>query len=56
MYMKIHNMALSPSTNSKILLNNVCNIIRSVLWTFESFPLKVFQMNLHYLRIFSITH
>lgn len=53
--MKTHNTALSPSANNKILLNNVCNIITSVLWTFKSFlALKVFQMNLHYFRIFSI--
>lgn len=55
--MNIHNMVLSPSANSKILLNNVCNITTSILCTFKSFlSLQVFQMNLHYFKIFSISH
>lgn len=47
--MEMHNVVLSPSTNSKTLLNNICNIIMPVPWMFESFLApKVFQIHLHY--------
>lgn len=43
--METHNVVLSPSTNSKIFLNNICDIILPVPWTFESFlASKVFQL------------
>lgn len=55
--MEMHNVVLSPSTNSKILLNNICNIIMPVPWMFESFLApNVIQMHLHYWWIFSINH
>lgn len=55
--METPNVVLLPSTNSKILLNNICIIIIPAPWAIESFLApKVFQMHLHYWRTFSNSH